>query len=475
MYYGSARKKRILTVIFFMIFVVALVGPARAFGPQITDVTPKAFSVLWTADFGSTPGIILYESSAYSTPLNLGAEGILVEKESTDAGVMKVTVFNLNLNTTYYFCPTINGECINFKRQVTTEKLYGLHGDGADMGKDLTYNDIVHKAVYRKDGKTAALGAYVLAEIVDNNGVVKTDYPISAAVGNGMPGDFEQNAALNMMNLFDKNKFPLSIEGDNTENIKFTIVRGNLDILGQDPAFDYFVEPPIKIDKVTRVVIDGENGEEITEKISVPMIVKNFHFVEGLNMFSLPCNIGSYSSANLFEDIKNNGGDVIAIYGYSESWPPAGWAGWKITTPGRRPGEYKEPFDINIAAGTGCIVQMGSGDPVEVGFYGDPESSKINFVPDSLTIISLPQVALDYESKDIFEDLKNRGANVIAIYGYSESWPPAGVSGWKITTPGRRPGEYKESFPIIAGNACIVQIEEIDNANNRIDGWSPVN
>ena len=78
MYFGSARKKRILAVIFFMIFSVALVGSVRAFGPQITDVTPKAFSVLWTADPGSTPGIILYESSSYSTQSNLEADGISV-------------------------------------------------------------------------------------------------------------------------------------------------------------------------------------------------------------------------------------------------------------------------------------------------------------------------------------------------------------------------------------------------------------
>ena len=179
-----------------------------------------------------------------------------------------------------------------------------------------------------------------------------------------MPEDFKQNAALNMMNLFDKNNFPLSIEGDDTENIKFTIVRGTQDVLGQDPASDYFDEPPIKIGLVTRIG---------NEKISVPMIVKNFHFVEGLNMFSLPCDVGTYSSADLFEDIKSNGGDVTAIY------------------------------------------------------------------------------------------------------GYSESWPPAGVAGWKITTPGRRAGEYKESFPIIPGKACIVQIEEINNQNNRIDDWYPIN
>ncbi|MGA1868063.1 MAG: hypothetical protein ACMUJM_05885 [bacterium] len=461
MYFGCVRKKRIFLVIFFMICSVTLVGTAGAYGPKITDVTTKGFSVLWTASAGSTPGIIIYTSNAYSTSYTsaqLASQGIEIAVESSSEaqnfGVMKVAVSGLNINTTYYFCPTINGSPIIFKRQVTTEKLYGLYGGAEDIGKDFPANDIVHTSVYKTDGTSAALGAYVVAEIVDNNGTPKTDSPISAAVGDGMPQVYKQYAAVNMNNFFDTGHFPLSVKANGSENIQFTIVRGTQNVADQNDAEDYFVQSPIRINQVTKI------GEE---KISVPMIAENFYFEKGLNMFSLPCNVGPYASDQLFDNLKSKDGDVIAIYGYNEAWPSK----WKITKPGRR--GYDGAFDIIIGDGTGCIVQMRENMPTTVGFYGTLESSTINFIPNSLTLVSLPQAAVAYESKDIFEDLINKGANVVAIYGYSEAWP----SKWKITKPGRR--GYSDSFPIIPGNACIVQIKEINNQTNRIDNWNPIN
>ncbi|MFH1616840.1 MAG: hypothetical protein ABIG61_17370, partial [Planctomycetota bacterium] len=49
-------------------------------------------------------------------------------------------------------------------------------------------NGILHRAVYRTDGKSPALGALVLAEIMEEEEVL-SNYPISAWVGDDLPGD----------------------------------------------------------------------------------------------------------------------------------------------------------------------------------------------------------------------------------------------------------------------------------------------
>ncbi len=368
-------------IMIFIIFLSSWVNAEELFGPRIVDVTSKAFSVVWTVPGGSytSCGIRLFTNNSFDIErTDIDESRIIIETEpghpgekGKQYGISKVTVIGLNSNTQYYFKLTQNGVFLNYSGMVTTEKLSGI-----------VSNDIVHKAVYKSDGATPAIGVLVLADIYAHNADPDidpplSDYPVSAWVGEGMIGDnfsteydpcnisYKQYAAINMNNLFGCDKFPLSLHGDDPgtsminegEIIKFTIVNGEQDVLGQDSERHWFI-------KYGRIYSIGKvNGEKITTaKVSA-----SFRFDEGVNAFAFPFSVIPYTTEDLWnaiEDAEGKQGIVESIYVFENKK-------WERTSKTFDPILGSQIVNINpVRTGKGAFIVLNQSMTREVSFYG---------------------------------------------------------------------------------------------------------
>lgn len=435
-------EKRLLITLFITLFLFFITKTtALAFGPEIVDVTTKAFSVVWTTGGSYTScGINLYTNSNYTTMKTLTPPSqIIVETDPNNPGqygkqygIAKVTVVGLDVGTKYYFRVTQNGAELSQDYEVTTERLRGL--DSTDPNKsDIVSNDIVHKAVYNSDGTSPGpgIGALVLGTIYDHDGVtVLSDYPVSAWVGDGMIGDesgqydpnsisYKQYAALNMNNLFEKTtNYPLSLEGDNpatsdvneSEIIEFTIVHGTQSILGG--TSDFFTS-------YGRIESIEKAGNE---KITTAKISASFKFNKGITPFAFPFGVPSgYTTGDLImaidETVDVQGGIVDSVFLYRNGT-------WNKTSKNRQ-GAVVNPLPFQ--AGQGCFILMKDDMTKEVLFYGKPDSVSLDLMANTINMISIPQLPVYYDTGTFLKDIEGLGGSglnsIDSIFTFVEgSW-----------------------------------------------------
>lgn len=435
-------------IIILFIFLASKAHAKELFGPKIVDVTTKAFSVVWTVSEGTytSCGIKFFTSNSYEIERSdINPSQIIIEtdpgypgEKGKQYGLAKVNVVGLNSNTKYYFKVTQNGVLLDYSGIVVTETLRGL--SSTDPGQsDIVSNDIVHRAVYKSDGTRPALGALVMVDVYAHDANLDTDpplsdYPISAWVGDGMIGDeslteynpdnisYKQYAAINMNNLFGRDKFPLSLQGDDLstptinegEIIRFTIVNGEQDVFGQDPYKHWFISYG-RVDNVETV-----NGEKITTaKISA-----SIKFKEGVNPFAFPLAIfpSDYTTENLWNRIEaaeGKQGIVKSIYVFEDKT-------WVKTYKTFDPVLGSQFVNIkNIQTGKGIFIILNQGMTKEVTFYGKPESVGIDLYADTANVISLPQLPVYYETGNLINDIESSGAgenSIENIWFYDNGW-----------------------------------------------------
>ncbi|MGA1843093.1 MAG: hypothetical protein ACMUIS_00840 [bacterium] len=475
---GWKRIFFVIAAISPFLFFLTQVNAATLQPPRICDVTTKMFSVVWTTGGTYTScGIKLYTDGSHSTEVALNPNQIIIDtaagqsgEDGKDFGIAKVSVVGLDYSTTYYFGVTQNSGTPFHYSQVTTESLRGLASNDPN-DHDIVSNDVLHKAVYKADGTSPALGAVVLADIYDSTGTTPlSDYPVSAWVGDGLPGgasttydpnnpSYKHYALIEMNNLFggsasgDNYKFPLQLQG--AEMIRFTIVCGAQAILGK--GADDFVVSWGRVESIDKV-----NGEPIM----MPMVSASFRFAQGLNMFTLPFDApDGYTTKNLFEAIEAaHGGATIvtAIYKYQNGfWTPTQRSLGKIV-----------PDNITLDAGDACFVQMSSSMTNEIIFYGKPNSLKINLVNNRLNAVAIPQIPAYYMTKNFFLDIEAPApvgggagtAKVINVWYYDATnkiWKPTTRSLGQITP---------QALPMSNTKFYFVQLTS--DANN-VANWDP--
>ncbi|MGA1840294.1 MAG: hypothetical protein ACMUIU_06675 [bacterium] len=481
---GWCRRFAKAFIIIIFIFFASEANAKEAFGPKIVDVTTKAFSVIWTITDGvyTSCGIRFFTSDSYDVERSdINPSQIIIEtdpgypgEKGKQYGLAKLNVVGLNNNTKYYFKVTQNGVLLDFSGIIVTESLRGL--SSTDPGQsDIVSNDIVHRAVYKSDGTSPALGALVLADIYSHDADLDTDpplsdYPISAWVGEGMAGDessteynpnnisYIQYAAINMNNLFGRDKFPLSLQGDDPstptinegEIIRFTIVNGEQDVFGQDPCKHWFISYG-RIDN-----IDMANGEKITTaKISA-----SFRFKEGVNAFAFPFTItpSGYTTEilwNMIEDTEGKQGIVESIYVFEDK-------SWIETYKTFDPVLGSQFVNIkNIQTGKGIFIILNQGMTKEVTFYGKPESAGIDLYADTANVVSLPQLPVYYETGNLINDIESSGAgenSIENIWFYDNGWKRT----YKINHPvfGVR---IQNSVPMSNTKFYVVKFRDVEN------------
>ncbi|MGA1863898.1 MAG: hypothetical protein ACMUHX_02425 [bacterium] len=471
-------------IIILFIFLASKANAKEPFGPKIVDVTTRAFSVVWTITDGAytSCGIRFFTNDSYDVERSdINPSQIIIEtdpgypgEKGKQYGLAKVNVVGLNNNTKYYFKVTQNDVLLDYSGIVVTEMLRGL--SSTDPGQsDIVSNDIVHRAVYKSDSTRPAIGALVLVDIYAHDADLDidpplSDYPISAWVGDGMGGDessteynpdnisYKQYAAINMNNLFGRDKFPLNLQGDDPstpminegEIIKFYILNGEQDVLGQDIDKHWFISCG-RVDNVDMV-----NGEKITTaKISA-----SFKFKEGVNAFAFPLVFlpSGYTTENLWnmiEAAEGKQGIVESIYVFEDKT-------WIKTYKAFDPILGSQFVNItNIQNGRGLFIILNQGMTKEVTFYGKPVSVGLDLYADTVNVVSLPQLPLYYETGNLINDIESSGAgenSIENIWFYDNGWKRT----YKINHPvfGVR---IKNSVPMSNSKFYVVKFREVGN------------
>ncbi|MGA1876421.1 MAG: hypothetical protein ACMUIA_12520, partial [bacterium] len=345
------NRSQVILFLFMIMGIVLCSTHGWALDLTVTDVTTRSFSVVWTESGPVTsPNNYMPDVSVKNGPavfqdgLPVGDSQVEVilasDQYALDRGIVKFEVIGLAHNKTYTFNGTKGSG--TYSGEAVTEKFKGLiSADPND--NDIVTNDIVHLPVYLHndnpgiDPDIPALGVLVIAEIYDDPTCTEnklSDYPITAWVGDGMPGDpasagftdkkfktenvcYKEYAALNLNNLFgsdhlpeERAHFPLQLEGDNAstpeviegEYMKVTVVPG----FGNDLEGSLSYNMPVP--EITKVG---------SQKISSAKAGGKIVFRSGLNTFTYPYEVpAGLTVYNLVWAIYAAGGEVDEVRWY---------------------------------------------------------------------------------------------------------------------------------------------------------------
>ncbi len=220
----------VATALFLLLPVTAMAGPeVKDF--LITDVTPSAFSVVWTSSESSRidyPYMNVFNDpngldpalDIEITPFPVVSGSGVIPVIAQEKGVMKVRVAGLQSNTTYYFQTFTTSKSTNETTfypenppflSVTTEEK--IERDRVSVDEDVPFsNDLIIAECYLEDGVTPAEGTLLIATVEEGN------YPVSAFVGDGISPPY---ALIDMNNIFSRNSHKSL---DITQNTNLTLV-----------------------------------------------------------------------------------------------------------------------------------------------------------------------------------------------------------------------------------------------------------
>jgi VCBS repeat-containing protein len=161
----------------------------------VTDVTPKAFSVVWVADQEASCYVNVYADPDGNNLI----KGLTITDESADHppagenGVMKVTISGLDLGTTYYFqrvTTSDEGVLVEPALKLLTGELPSVR---TELSSGVAVNDTIRHRILRSDGSNA-WGALLVAEVEGGR------YPVTGWVGNDIDPPW---ALVNLRNIYD--------------------------------------------------------------------------------------------------------------------------------------------------------------------------------------------------------------------------------------------------------------------------------
>ena len=145
---------------------------------RVTDVTPRAFSLVWVSNQEASCFANVYTDAEGS---NLIKDVTIMDESAGHPpagqnGVMKVKVSGLNPDSLYYFqIVTVSGELVQ------VEPASGpLPSVRTELTSVVVNNDLLAHRILMSDGLTPAEGALLLAEVQGGS------YPITGWVGDGV-------------------------------------------------------------------------------------------------------------------------------------------------------------------------------------------------------------------------------------------------------------------------------------------------
>jgi hypothetical protein len=181
---GAMVGKTIMRRSIFTVLFVLSVGiyPGWGFAVTkvwVTDVTPRAFSLVWVANQGASCSAKVYADPEGQQPMT----GLSVTSDSANHppaeqnGVMKVNVTCLAPGTTYYFQTVTVGPGGTVFEPATGP----LPSVRTEVSSSVIKNDVLAHKILKSDRSTPAQGALLVAEVEGGS------YPITGWVGSGAP------------------------------------------------------------------------------------------------------------------------------------------------------------------------------------------------------------------------------------------------------------------------------------------------
>jgi len=170
----------------------------------ITDVTTRAFSVVWVSDESvSNATVQVFSDQDGINEITSALSVTLVSASfppALEQGVVKVDVSGLSANTTVYVQTETTGAngILLFPESTPLLEVHTAvemaSGNGANKP---ILNDLIKHEVYNPDGQTSAEGALLIVKIPS-----VSPYPLTAFVGKGFTSPA---TAVDLNNLFDVN------------------------------------------------------------------------------------------------------------------------------------------------------------------------------------------------------------------------------------------------------------------------------
>lgn len=188
----------IVAVVLFMLPKADARAAAQITGVQVTDVTPRSFSVIWLSDVPAGPDLWVYsdadgqnqinaEITIEPMPVGKGFEAI--QEVAEERGVLKARATHLKPATPYYYKIVTTAK----DGGVTVSDLMGPVTTAAEIVRAVEWtdensrlvadpfaNDIILFNILESDGATPAPGSLLVFAV---NG---SPYPLSAYVGDGI-------------------------------------------------------------------------------------------------------------------------------------------------------------------------------------------------------------------------------------------------------------------------------------------------
>ena len=214
---GKAIMRRVFVIISLVFFVGLYPGLGLAMPKvDVTDVTPRAFSLVWLVDQAATCSAKVYSDPVGQKPV----AGLTITSESAghppaeQNGVMKVNVTGLTPGTTYYFQIVTITDAGTLTEPVDGE----LPSVRTETSSGLVNNDVLAHRILLGDGSTPAVGALLLVEVEG------ADYPITGWVDEGFDAPW---ALVNLNNLYgEETHTNLELSADGGETITLTSIGG---------------------------------------------------------------------------------------------------------------------------------------------------------------------------------------------------------------------------------------------------------
>ena len=204
----------------------ASVLPAAVSDITPTDVTTRAFSVVWASDEPVTTATLrVFADSAGLTELTGSVSLTLASQavaESHTLGVVKVDVRSLAANTCYYFqteTTTASGTVSSPAAAPFTEVCTQIGTERVNPTDEPIVNDLILHDVFAPDGGTPGTGAIMLL-----SAPTLATHPISAIVGEEFAAP---SAMVDLNNLFDLSS-KISVEVPEAEILQISEFRGLL-------------------------------------------------------------------------------------------------------------------------------------------------------------------------------------------------------------------------------------------------------
>jgi len=276
----------VVAVLFLLLPVTAMAGP-EVKDILVTDVTPSAFSVVWTA--GESSRIDYPHMNVFNDPDGLeptldieitpfpvvGGSGV-IPAMAQEKGVMKVRVSGLQSNTTYYFQTLTTSNSTNETTfypenppylSVTTEEK--IERDKVSVDEDVPFsNDMIIAECYLEDGVTPAEGTLLIATVEEGN------YPVSAFVGDGVAPPY---ALIDMNNIFSRNthKSLDVMQNTNLTLVNFRGIWGNALItytVPEDVGLSEVKSPaPMLLEGWNMISFQLEPSDTATDEVLAPI------------------------------------------------------------------------------------------------------------------------------------------------------------------------------------------------------------